>query len=92
LLDGGIPLLLVSLGALWVSLRQSYGLVMNASLGRLQELATVLFCVQMSIAALCLTGPAFNTQLGIQFWAITGALFGVTSATAALPHSLRSRG
>jgi hypothetical protein len=90
LLDGGIPLVLVSFGALWVSLRQGYRLVLNDSLGRVQELATVLFCVQISIAMLCLTGPAFNTQLGIQFWAITGALFGVASGTATNPVTFRA--
>jgi hypothetical protein len=30
----------------------------------------------VAIAALCLSGPVFNTQLGIQFWALTAALFG----------------
>jgi hypothetical protein len=25
-----------------------------------------------------MTGPVFNTQMGIMFWALTGALFGAT--------------
>ena len=31
---------------------------------------------------LCLTGPVFNTQLGIQFWAVSGAVLGPLLATA----------
>ncbi len=45
-------------------------------IGRLQDLATVLLCVQLTVAGLCLSGPVFNTQLGIQFWAVAGALAG----------------
>jgi hypothetical protein len=82
LLDGGVPMLLLSFGALWVSFRQSYRLVIGTSVSHVQDLAIALFCVQVSIAALCLSGPAFNTQLGIQFWAITGALFGAMSPVA----------
>jgi hypothetical protein len=82
LLDGGVPLLFLAFGALWVSFRQSYRLVIGTSITHVQDLAIALFCVQVSLAALCLSGPAFNTQLGIQFWAITGALFGAMSPVA----------
>jgi len=82
LLDGGIPLLLLSTGALLVALRSGYRLAVDATNG-LQDVATILFCTQVSIAALCLTGPVFNTQLGIQFWAITGALYGVAGGRRA---------
>jgi hypothetical protein len=82
LLDGGVPLLFLAFGALCVSFRQSYRLVIGTSITHVQDLAIALFCVQVSIAALCLSGPAFNTQLGIQFWAITGALFGAMSPVA----------
>jgi len=76
LLDGGIPLLLLWAGALFVTLRSGYRLLVN-SRGGLQDLATILFCVQATITVLCLTGPVFNTQLGIQFWAVAGAVYGV---------------
>ena len=78
LLDGGVPLLLLYIGALVSALRHSYRLVVGQSTARLQDAATILLCVQFALVLLCLSGPAFNTQLGIQFWAVTGALFGAT--------------
>jgi hypothetical protein len=79
LLDGGVPLLLVYAAALTVALRRTYRLAIDGTIGGLQDLATVLLCAQLSIAALCLSGPVFNTQLGIQFWAIAGALAGAAA-------------
>ena len=76
LLDGGVPLLLMYVGAVAISLRHTYRLAVDATVGRLQDLATVLLCVQLTVAGLCLSGPVFNTQLGIQFWAVAGALAG----------------
>jgi hypothetical protein len=78
LLDGGLPLLVLYAGALASALQFSYRLAVNASSARVQDVATVLLCAQLAIVALCLTGAVFNTQLGIQFWAVTGALFGAT--------------
>jgi len=83
LLDGGAPLLLVYSGALFVALRHGYHLACDACGHTFQDLATVLFCLQLCIAALCLTGPVFNTQLGIQFWALGGALAGAAVARRA---------
>jgi hypothetical protein len=83
LLDGGLPLLVLYAGALATALVYSYRIVVKATALRLRDLATVLLCVQLAIVALCLTGAAFNTQLGIQFWAVTGALFGATRSSRA---------
>jgi len=44
--------------------------------GMLQDAATAIVCLQLTLLCLCLTGPVFNTQLGIQFWAVTGAVMG----------------
>ena len=45
-------------------------------------LAGVVLTLQASVIALCLTGPVFNTQLGVLFWTVTGALYGaVRNAT-----------
>jgi hypothetical protein len=78
LLDGGLPLLVLYAGALATAIHCSYRMAVNATVPRLQDLATVLLCTQLAVVALCLTGAAFNTQLGIQFWAVAGALFGAT--------------
>ena len=76
LLDGGVPLLFLYVGALAIALRYTYRLSIDSRFGRLQDVATVLLCVQLTVVGLCLSGPVFNNQLGIQFWAMTGALAG----------------
>ena len=84
LLDGGVPLLLAYATAIVVVLRRTYRIAVDATAGgRLQDLATVLLCVQLTIAGLCLSGPVFNTQLGIQFWAVAGALAGAAGVRRA---------
>jgi hypothetical protein len=75
LLDGGVPLVLLWVATLGVALGHSYRVAVAAD-GRLQHPATVVLCVQAAIAVLCVTGAVFNTQLGILFWAVTGALHG----------------
>jgi hypothetical protein len=79
LLDGGVPLWFLYGGALAVALLFSYRLAVSARSRVLQDTATVILCLQLTIICLCLTGPVFNTQLGILFWAATGAVFGATA-------------
>jgi hypothetical protein len=76
LLDGGLPLLVLYVGALAIALRYTYKLATDSRTERLQDAAAVLLCVQLAVVGLCLSGPVFNNQLGIQFWAVTGALAG----------------
>jgi hypothetical protein len=83
LLDGGVPLVLIYGGAVIAALRHTYRVAVDATAGRLQDAATVLLCVQLTVAGLCLSGPVFNTQLGIQFWAVAGALCGVAGVRRA---------
>lgn len=82
LLDGGIPLWVTMGAALAAGLRASY-LVAVRSDGSLQESGTAVLCLQLTLLAICLTGPAFNTQLGIQYWALTAALWGPILAAEA---------
>jgi hypothetical protein len=76
LLDGGLPLWLLYGGALFAAVRYSYRIALRAVTDVLQDAATIILCLQLTIICLCMTGPVFNTQLGILFWAATGALFG----------------
>ena len=78
LLDGGIPLWLLYGGALAVAVRYTYNLAVYAASKTWQDVAVIVLCLQLILIALCMTGPVFNTQLGIMFWAITGALYGAT--------------
>jgi hypothetical protein len=84
LLDGGLPLWVIMTGAIAAGLRASYVVAVHAA-GSLQESGTAVLCLQLMLLAICFTGPAFNTQLGIQFWALTAALWGpILSAEARL--------
>jgi len=75
LLDGGVALWVAMGGALVMAVRTSYLVAVHAT-GALQDAATAIVCLQLTVLCLCLTGPVFNTQLGIQFWAVTGAVLG----------------
>ena len=75
LLDGGIPLWLTMGGAIAAGLLASYRAAVRAT-GSMQESATAILCLQIVLLTMCLTGPAFNTQLGIQYWAFSAALWG----------------
>jgi len=79
LLDGGVPLWLLYGGALVLALYYSYRAAVRALSLVMQDVATIVLCLQLTIVCLCLTGPVFNTQLGILFWAMTGALYGATT-------------
>jgi len=80
LLDGGVPLWLLYGGALLLALCASYRAAVRAP-SPMQDIATIVLCLQLTIVCLCLTGPVFNTQLGILFWAMTGALFGANTGS-----------
>ena len=82
LLDGGVPLWITMGAALAAGLRASYLVAVRAN-GSLQESGTAILCLQLTLLAICLSGPAFNTQLGIQFWALTAALWGPVLAAEA---------
>jgi hypothetical protein len=81
LLDGGIALCLAYIGAIAAAMRFSY----RASLWphpTMSYWSAVVLAMQAMLAALAMTGPAFNTQLGIYFWLITGVLGGAVDATS----------
>jgi len=80
LLDGGVPLWLLYGGAILAALHFSYRAAVHTCSSAAQDIATIVLCLQLTIVCLCLTGPVFNTQLGILFWALTGALFGSTTS------------
>jgi hypothetical protein len=86
LLDGGVPLWCVMGLALLVSVRATY-LVAVRTTGSLQESATSVLCLQGAFLATCLTGPVFNTYLGIQYWALAAALWGPVFAADVDDHA-----
>ncbi len=79
LLDGGLPLWVAWPARSRRACAPATCVAVHAT-GSLQESATAVLCLQLMLLAICFTGPAFNTQLGIQFWALTAALWDRSSA------------
>jgi hypothetical protein len=76
LLDGGVLMWVCYGGALLSACRQTYAAaVVDRSIESLQYLAAIVLSFQLAIIGLCLSGPVFNTQLGIVFWMVTGAFY-----------------
>jgi hypothetical protein len=80
LLDGGVPMWICYGGALLAAVLFAYRTAIGGQTEGLRYFASVVLAMQAVVLGLCLTGPVFNTQLGIQFWAMTAALLGVVSA------------
>jgi hypothetical protein len=75
LFDGGVLMWVFYPGAIAVAMRYTYKLAIQR-MGELNDLATIVFMIQLLIVGLCLTGPVFNTQIGVLFWLVTAILFG----------------
>ena len=76
LLDGGVLMWLFYGGALASAGRLAYVSAVNRSTDSLRYLSASVLAFQLAIVGLCLAGPVFNTQLGVVFWTVTGALSG----------------
>jgi hypothetical protein len=79
LLDGGIPMWVLYGAALLFSMASAARLALRPGSPLAQQAALVLG-IQCFIVAMSFSGPAFNMQLGILFWACTAALHGAASA------------
>jgi hypothetical protein len=94
LLDGGIFMWLFYGGGVAMSLWTAVRVAQRRELGEVGYLAAAVFCAQLMIAGMAFAGPAFNTQLGVQFWTFAAALQAavvrqrMARAPAALPVAL----
>ena len=80
LLDGGIPMWALYGGAVAMALLGTYRFCRKRVRADLAEVAIVVLGLQALIAGFAWAGPAFNTQLGVQFWFLTSALYGAARA------------
>ena len=76
-------------GALAAAGRLGYVAAVVRSTTSLQYLAAIVLSFHVAIIGLCLTGPVFNTQLGVIFWTVTGALAGALGKRSALQREAR---
>ena len=78
LLDGGIPMWILYGGGVLFSLLASLRLTSSPD-PELGHTALVVLAVQVMIAGMAMVGPAFNTQLGMLFWACASMLHGMAN-------------
>jgi hypothetical protein len=83
LYDGGVFMWLLYGGAILAAMRSTYRVAIDRE-HPLHELAGMALSVQVLIAGLCFTGPAFNTQLAILFWLMTAVCYAALRTTFVL--------
>ncbi|HEV7744987.1 MAG TPA: hypothetical protein VGO56_08315 [Pyrinomonadaceae bacterium] len=88
LLDGGVLMWLFYGGAIIVSLLCLYRIAVAGTDTRVSYLASIVLCLNCFVVGLSFAGPVFNTQLGIQFWLLLAAVYGVSRRTGAAESAL----
>jgi hypothetical protein len=81
-IDGGVALLILSVGALAVTLATEAQIARTDRDARIRACAAVVLAANLGTAALIFTFTPFVTQIGLQFWFLAGALHGIVAARA----------
>jgi hypothetical protein len=81
-IDGGVALLILSIGALVVTLATEAQVARTDRDARIRACAAVVLAANLGTAALIFTFTPFVTQIGLQFWFLAGALHGLVAARA----------
>jgi hypothetical protein len=76
ILDGGFILLILYSVALIASIREGAMLATRAESESLRSVAALVFAVNAGTVALTLSFVPFTTQIGLQYWLLSGALHG----------------
>lgn len=82
LLDGGVPMWFFYGGGILIAMGYSLRLASRARGRELEVLAIYVFGFGVLIATQAFASPTFNTSMGIQFWALFGALHGAAVGEA----------
>jgi hypothetical protein len=77
MIDGGILLIALYVGALTVTAVTQYRVAVTSQFPRLAQCAAVVLAANLGTAALIFSFTPFVTQVGIQYWFLAGALHGV---------------
>jgi hypothetical protein len=78
-IDGGIPLLLLSIAALVVTFRAQVRAARLHEDPKVRACAAVIVAANVGTVALMLSFTPFVTQIGLQFWFLAGALHAVAN-------------
>lgn len=77
MIDGGIILIALYVGALVVTALTEYRVALTTGNPRLAQCGAVVLAANLGTAALIFSFTPFVTQVGIQYWFLAGALHGV---------------
>ncbi len=77
-----MALLILSVGALVVTLATEARIARTDRDARIRACAAVVLAANLGTAALIFTFTPFVTQIGLQFWFLAGALHGLVAARA----------
>jgi hypothetical protein len=77
MIDGGVLLIVLYCGAIVVTALSQWRVAAVNTHPRLATCAAVVMTVNLGVAALIFSFTPFNTQIGIQYWFLAGALHGV---------------
>jgi hypothetical protein len=80
-IDGGIPLVLVSVAALIVVLLGERRLALTDADAKVRACAAVVLAANLGTAALIFSFTPFVTQIGLQFWFLAGAVQAIATRT-----------
>jgi hypothetical protein len=79
MIDGGVLMIAIYLGALIVPTLQQYRLALEARHSRLAVCAAVILAANIGPALMIISFTPFVSQIGVQYWFLAGALHGVAS-------------
>lgn len=85
LLDGGVLMWIIYGGAILVSLLFVYRLASAAPDPRLAFSALTVLSLNIIVVGMSFSGPTFNTQLGVQYWFLTGVLYSTVKPAGRRP-------
>ena len=78
-IDGGIPLVLVSISALVVTLLAGRRVALSDPDAKVRACAGVILAANLGTAALIFSFTPFVTQIGLQFWFLAGAVHAIAT-------------
>jgi hypothetical protein len=75
LLDGGVPLILAYVAALYFACITAWQIAINRKLGDFSLWGGLVFAYNLGAIAITFNYPIFNSQGGMELWLLNGALF-----------------
>ncbi len=89
--DGGIPLALVYLLAIWFAFRVSYKVAVNQRSGELAILGAAIFAYDVGVLAATFDSCIFGGGGGLDFWMLNALLFNAAYHTLRRPRPAAAR-